>query len=286
LTGQPPHSVGAPDRLRVLALQAELKRYAPLPNMHYLRDAVERAAQAEPIDLVVLPECFNGTTLDDYEPQAARDARGFVPVLARSASAYVVGGSIEYRDADGRGFNACLIADRNGELIGEYHKQRPFALEQDRITPGKELFDFSLDGVRVGVLICADLWDAQLARELAGRVDLLAVPAHTGVPSVKNIEYARLLWHNLALTRAMENGVAVVVSDWCEGRFGSHYTAGGASIVDPGCRPDAKALQKCFPRGEPGTLAATIDLQRLRAYREYRRAVGLLPERPDAPAKP
>lgn len=251
--------------------------------MHYLRQTVQHAARQNPIDLVVLPECFNGITLDDYEPQAARDARDFVPILARSAQSYVVGGSIEYRTDRGQGVNACLIADRQGRLIGEYHKQRPFGLEQDRVQRGTESFDFSLDGIRVGVMICADLWDSQLARQLASRVELLAVPAHTGVPSAKNIEYARLLWHNLALTRGMENGVAVVVSDWCEGRFGGHYVAGAASIVDPGRRPDAKTLQKRFAGGEAGILTATIDLQRLREYRRYRQAMGLLPIPPDGP---
>jgi predicted amidohydrolase len=143
--------------------------------------------------------------------------------------------------------------------------------------------------VRVGVLICGDLWEPALARELVDQVDLLCVPAKTTVPTDRYTEYARRLWWNLALTRAMENALPIVVSDWAEARHEAaaladgtkvrsvHHTSGGASINDPGRRPRFNEIQQVLPRGEPGLLAATIDLDAVARFRDYRRSMGLLP---------
>jgi hypothetical protein len=36
-------------------------------------------------------------------------------------------------------------------------------------------------------------------------------------------------------------------------------------------------MQRTLHKGAPGVLRTDIDLERLKAYREYRRSVGLLP---------
>jgi predicted amidohydrolase len=106
------------------------------------------------------------------------------------------------------------------------------------------------------------------------------------------VPYARKLWWNLALTRAMENGLPVVVSDWAAGRHEAvstveqqkvravHYTSGAACIVDPGKRPDIDATQSTITAGHKGILEATIDLEAVAAYRRHRQQVGLLPPEP------
>jgi len=128
-----------------------------------------------------------------------------------------------------------------------------------------------------------------MARELLDRVDILCVPARTTVPSERYTQYARTLWWSLALTRAMENAVPVVVSDWAEGRHDSkrlvegtlvhdvHYTSGGGTICDPAGRPDIARIQRTLARGAPGLLTASIDLDAVADFRKYRRSVGLLP---------
>jgi predicted amidohydrolase len=156
--------------------------------------------------------------------------------------------------------------------------------------PGTGAGLFEVAGIRVGVLICGDLWEPAFARALVDCADLLCVPAKTSVPSEGHVDYARPLWWNLALTRAMENGLPIVVSDWAEARHEAatladgtkvrnvHFTCGGSSIVDPGQRPNFDALQATLPPGQPGVLSATIDLDAAAAFREYRRSVGLLPK--------
>jgi predicted amidohydrolase len=273
--------------VNVLTVQPDLRWLQPMPNLHLLRQLVDRHVQSSPVDLVVLPEVFNGVPCD-YDPDAGPMARQFLQTLARACGVAVIGGSIDYRHDDGQRRNTTFVVDAQGHEVGAYHKRVLFASEQSERTAGAGPGVFEVAGARVGVLICADLWDAGQARELVDRADLLCVPAKTSVPADSHLEYARHLWWNLALTRAMETGLPIVVSDWAESRHEAsiltdgkkvrtvHYTSGGASIVDPGQRPDLARIQRTLPAGRPGVLTGAIDLDAAAAFREYRRSVGLL----------
>lgn len=259
-----------------------------MPNLHLLRQTVEKQLASAPADLLVLPEVFNGVHCD-MDPSAGPVARQFLYTLAKACHLAIVGGSIDFQHPDGKRRNTCFVIDRDGREVGSYHKRVLFAAEQTDRQAGDEPGVFELGGIRVGVLICGDMWDPALARELLDHTDLLCIPAKTTVPTLGHADYARRLWWNLALTRAMENGLPIVVSDWAEGRHESvaladgtriksiHYTSGGASITDPGKRPDFNNLQQVLPAGRPGLLATQIDLDAARQYRDYRRSVGLLP---------
>lgn len=258
-----------------------------MPNLHLIRQLCERTLSAAPADLLVLPEVFNAVP-SDYDPYAAGQARTFLATLAKACGVAVVGGSIDRLCEDGSRRNTCFVVDAEGREVGAYDKRVLFADEQGTRTPGAGPGVFAVAGVRVGVLICADLWEPAYMRELSGRVDLVCVPAKTTVESDGYTDYARRLWWNLALTRAMENGLPVVVSDWSDMRHEAsaavdgtrirsvHYTSGGASIVDPGRRPNLTEVQVTLPEGRDGMLNATIDLEAVEKYREHRRSVGLL----------
>ncbi len=253
--------------------------------MHLLRQMLEKHLATSPADLVVLPEVFNGICDDD--PLAGGIARKFLSTLARALNAAVIGG-IDMQGEDLARRNNAYLVSASGEEVGVYCKRVMFGREIGSRRPGSSACVAEVAGVRVGVLICGDVWRAELVAELRDQVDLVCVCTKTTVPDAAHLEYARRLWWNLALTRAMENGLPIVVSDWAEGRHEStaladgqrvrsvHYTSGGASITDPGRRPDFDALQKTLPRGEPGILAATIDLDAVTRFRDYRRSIGLL----------
>jgi len=204
------------------------------------------------------------------------DAREFVADLARVAEAHVVGGSVVRRDDGGRVTNTSFVADRTGRIVGEYAKRMLFATEADRRTPGRTPGVFDLGDLRVGVLICSDLWHPELARELAGRVDVLCVPAKTTVASSEFVVYARTLWWSMAVTRSVENVLPLVVADWCERDHQTVHTSGGSSVNDPSGRPDVARLQRRIESGSPGHLVGRIDLDAVAQIRQYREAVGLL----------
>jgi predicted amidohydrolase len=276
--------------IRVCTLQPALRWLAPMPNLHLIRLTVERALAASPADLLVLPETFNGMP-SEYDADAGGQARTFLSTLAKACQVAVVGGSIDLPREDGSRRNSCFVVDAEGREVGAYDKRVLFANEQGTRTAGTGPGVFELAGIRVGVLICADLWEPVYLHELTGQVDLVCVPAKTTVESSSYTEYARRLWWNLAMTRAMETGLPLVVSDWCELRHEAtaatggtrvrsvHYTSGGSSIVDPGKRPMIDEIQVVLPRGQEGLLSAVIDLEATQRYREHRRTVGLLRDR-------
>lgn len=257
-----------------------------MPNLHQIRQQVDALIANAPLDIVVLPEIFDGQP----SPTDGLSARQFLQTLAKTCNTHVIGGSCLIVDEDGSRRNSTYVVHKSGEIVGRYDKRILFSVESDTRQAGDSVGIFQLDDFRVGVLICADLWHPELARELCGKIDLLAVPVKSSVPTEKNIEYARGLWNSLALTRAMENGFAVVVADWPETEHKvetqsgpsrtrqTHFTSGASCIVDPSHRPDLTRIQRILKQGQPGFLRADINLSKLAAFRDYRTSVGLLPK--------
>ena len=87
------------------------------------------------------------------------------------------------------------------------------------------------------------------------------MPAKTAVPSDNHVEYARTLWHNLALIRAMENGLPVVVSDWAGGRHTpTDVDRSVGSVHAPGTDYDRGVLHKRHrDPTTPPTAAAPVN---------------------------
>ncbi len=278
------------DLFRVAALQPALRWRQFIPNMHHLRQRVDALMATNAVDLLVLPESFTAVPAEDGDvSQMVEQARQFLSTLARACRVAVVGGSISRRDESGAIYNTWYVVNRVGEHVGSYDKRQLFNHELATRTPGGTPGVFDVDGIRVGVLICGDLWFPDLARELVDRVDVLCVPAATVVPSERNRDYARASWHRLAFTRAQETGCVVVVSDWADGRHEElrqvggqedrhvRWTSGAACITNPAHRPDLERMQKVTRRGEEAHLVAAVDLEKLAAFRSYRQRVGLIP---------
>ncbi len=205
-----------PQRLHIAALQPPLRWRQPMPNMITLRKMAEELPSG--VDVVVLPEMWTGLIDDPNVTEQADQAAQFLQTLARGCSVIVVGGSFQRLASSGRLQNVCLVVDRRGEIAGEYVKRALFSHERDTHEAGSENGVFEVEGFRIGVQICADLWWPERTRELIDLVDVLCVPAKTAVPSDNHVVYARALWHALELTRATESGLPIIVSDWAGGR--------------------------------------------------------------------
>jgi predicted amidohydrolase len=185
-----------------------------MSNMVLLRKLVDGLPGDTTV--VVLPESWVG--LPPGDPGFDHEqAVTFLKTLARSASVHVVGGALPMPGDGGRFHNRVHVVDPGGDLVGEYDKRILFGREQDTHVAGRNAGVFEIAGLRIGVLVCADMWRSELVGELA-HTDAVFVCARTGVPSDAQVQYARTLWASLALTRAMEHGVPVAVSDWPNGR--------------------------------------------------------------------
>ncbi len=127
-------------------------------------------------------------------------------------------------------YNAAGVL-RDGELIAEYHKQAlpNYSVfdEKRYFTPGLEACVFVLDGHRIGMTICEDVWEpepARLARDAGAELllNLNASPFHKG----KAPEREELL-----AARARDNELPIVYLNLVGGQDELVFD-GGSFVVD------------------------------------------------------
>jgi predicted amidohydrolase len=105
-------------------------------------------------------------------------ARHLLPLASQSVT--IVVGFTE-RDTLGQYYNAAAVY-ADGALVGINRKHHP-AIRRSRYTPGTGAPVFKVCGKVIGVLICRDSTDAQLARTLVDRgARVLCVPTNNAMP--------------------------------------------------------------------------------------------------------
>lgn len=116
---------------------------------------------------------------------------------------YVAGGLYLRDRKRGRVFNACLLFDRDGQLVGRYDKNHLYTPElwsPASPSPGRAIPVFKTDFGTVGILICYDSWFPDVAELLALKgAEIILFP---------NAGYFR----GLMPARAADNCVRFVVS--------------------------------------------------------------------------
>ncbi len=110
-------------------------------------------------DFICLPEYFfvRPTDVNYADGDAFLDQRLLMLAqLSRELSCVVIGGTIPH-PVDGGYANIAPMFNR-GIQVGSYQKVNPYGREEKRgIIPGTEFKVFDIDGIRVGLLICADV---------------------------------------------------------------------------------------------------------------------------------
>lgn len=268
--------------LTVCTIQPAIVWQEPARTFAGIAGLLAQAAATAALDVAVLPEHFDGAIAADGDEGPWCAAQSFAAELARRHRVNLVAGSVERWDtATEARVNTTVVYDRGGCELGRYDKRRLFGFERRRnVQPGNGALALEVEGTRLGVLICSDLWHPELARQLAEQVDVLCVPAQTTIRPESEPAYARMLWHTLAMTRAQENVLVVVVSDQAATAQAPFRCGGVSSITDPSAEPVLSDIQQVLAGGEEGFLLARLDLQRLARFRSYRRLNGLLPEAP------
>lgn len=267
------------DTITVCTVQPAVVWQQPQETFHRIAGLVAAAASQAKLDIVVLPEHFNAIEEAEGQHSQWQAAQAFAADLARRHAVNLVAGSVERWDPSASArVNTAVVYDRAGVELGCYDKRRLFGFERRRnVRPGERASAVTVENIPCGVLICADLWFPEQTREMAASIDLLFVPAQTTIRAESQPSYARMLWQTLAMTRAQENVLAVVVSDQAAPSRAPFRCGGVASITDPSAEPDPAAIQRTIQDGDEGYLIADIDLPRLRRFRAYRRDNGLLP---------
>jgi len=166
---------------------------------------LDKVADQHP-DLVLFSENFvdRGVRLP-FDQKAQPIPGPLTDMLSKKAKAihsYVV--TTLHEVDQGVVYNTAVLIDREGKLVGKYHKvQIAMAESEGGITPGSEFPVFETDFGKVGILTCWDNWFSDPARilRLKGAEILLFPLAGDGTPNHYEVTVR---------ARAMDNGLYVV----------------------------------------------------------------------------
>jgi len=216
----------------------------------YIRQAAEAGA-----NLVCFPEGFPGPYFDN------KDWSPFESIAAKAIQhrIYVVYGQTEpVNDNSGTWHIVQKIVNPNGKLVDTYHRIQPTPERVNQvltgnkvISPGNQLVNFTVEGVKIGIVICSEIFCPELVRlnALEG-VEILFAP--TGALLYE----LRETWRNVIWTRAIENLFYVAT---CQQIFGMED---GLGII---AGPEKIIVE----RKEPGLVIGDCDIDRIHWLRDH-----------------
>lgn len=169
--------------------------------------------------------------------------------------------------------NAILLHDNSS--IHYFPKSHLTAEETRRhqLVGGTGSHQTKIGGIKIGILICADLWDAGLVKNLIikNKIQILAVPAFTVVP-IGFAQYARYQWFSLCLTRSREFVLPIVVADHSYSTPNNKFSVGGiTNIIDPSIKhKNIKTMEDFFTLPLGTSVSSIVNLEKVAKYRIYR----------------
>ena len=245
--------------MKLSLLQMDVQLGRPEENRRKAASLVAQAA-GQGADVAVLPETWNlgffpKENLAGLAEPDGGESRALLSSLAAQHHINLVGGSLVTRRGD-RVYNTAYVFDREGRQVARYDKIHGFSPsgEHAYFQHGDRLCTFSLDGVKMGIIICYDLRFCELARSLALQgIQLLFVPAQWPHPRLGH-------WQILNQARAIENQMYVACVNGC-GRAGELSFCGHSMLVDPLGRVAVQAGE------EEAVLTGTADFSQLEDIR-------------------
>ncbi|WP_306250133.1 NAD+ synthase [Parvularcula sp. IMCC14364] len=223
------------DRLRISIAQIAPTVGDIDGNVEKILAARDQAA-AQQADLVVLPELIvSGYPPEDLvlKPAYQRACRAAVEDLAvrtaDSGPAMIIGAPWATTDqGGGQPFNAAILC-AEGKISAVVYKTRlpNYGVfdEPRRYRAGKGLAPVSFKGVKIGLMVCEDLWYPDAAAELAAQGAEMLVAPH-GSPFRMTAHAER---HAVAEARAAETGLPVIFVNQLGGQ--DELVFDGASFV-------------------------------------------------------
>ena len=241
-------------RIWVTLVQPDLIWENPMSNLQTISGMLDE--NPHPSDLIILPETFStGFTMraGQFAEERNGPAASWMQGQAKKRKAYVTG-SLIVRDQD-RIYNRLYWVSPEG-IEGQYDKRHLFRMgrENEFFTPGVSRVVFRLGEFRFLPQICYDIRFPVFARN-RNDYDILFYVANWPV-------HRHRAWEILLRARAVENqayvlGVTRVGKD---GEGVDHL--GGTCAIDPRGRVKGTLDER------PGILNVSIDLERIREYRE------------------
>jgi predicted amidohydrolase len=250
----------APRRVRVGTMRFR-PPYPADPEAHVTGygEQIDRLGAMHP-DLVLLPEFSNTASLPARSGLALWETAEPIPgpfcamlaEKARSYQCYVCAGLLEREEAFV--FNAAVLYDRHGRLIGKQRKVHPYWPEEPMGTSPGDSFDvFRTDFGTVGVMICYDSWWPESARLLALKGAELILFPNAGYE--EKILPARAIDNNVYLVAATLFSPAAILNPRGEALATSAVDNVLLAEIDlddrPKCHPNAGGNLNPGPGGAP-----------------------------------
>jgi omega-amidase len=246
-------------RLRVSLIHMKV-RSALKANLEAASTAVYKAAEKNPA-FIALPEYFsvpnNMEHFDSAEEISKETCKETLRFLANTSkelpNIYLLGGTV-LEEENGAFYNTSTLW-RNGTLIGKYHKRNPINAEvKAGVSRGDKPAVFATDYCKVGMLVCADMFDPATVKavvDLGAELVFLPVAAMGTHPHVKG--------HPLTEKLATDNGVYVVKV----GNVSSNARGGRSAFITPW-----GIEQEATDAVEDSVMTIDFDMQKLREYRK------------------
>ena len=206
-----------PSSFLLTVFQPQLTTLSPSSStlLSSLRDAAA-AASAAHSNLLVVPELF----LTGYNLDAALSPEPLGGPRYSEASAIAAEHNVSIvftfaeRGADGKTYDSAVLFGRDGALKLHYQKVNLAAGEDLFLSPGGAIGPtVEVDGIRVGIIICFDIFLPEPARILAlDSADLIIVPTANGYPPNIYNQLSDLI----VPARALENAAYVAYVNWVQ----------------------------------------------------------------------
>ncbi len=225
-------------------------------------DYIDQAAE-KGVRLLAFPEGFPGP----YYGKADWSAFDAISARAKQRKINVIYGEVvrDKNEPNHEAYNLVAhVVSADGKLIGSYARMQPapdevnFPLMNGKyISPGNEYFLHEVEDVRLGLLICSEIFVPELARVLAlNGAELIF--AHVG----GMLYELRDTWRCITWARAIEN---LCYTATCYSLFGMED--GLALIAGP-----EKILGEL---DDEGMLVADLDIERIRWLRDQDESLAL-----------
>jgi len=222
--------------------------------------AIRKAASQKPV-FIAIPEYFSVphnmeqfTSAEKISKETYNETIHFLEEISKEfPNIYILGGTV--LEEDHRVFYNTSTLWRNGSLIGKYRKRNPISAElKAGVSRGDKPAAFTTDHCKVGMLVCADMFDPNTIKavvDLGAELVFLPVAAMGTHPHVKG--------HPLSEKLATENGVYLVKV----GNVSSSARGGRSAFITPwGIEQEASDTV------EDAVMTIDFDMQKLREYRK------------------
>lgn len=217
-------------------------------------------------DFVVLPEySLIDATITDFHRAALQyqENLDYLVRLSDELCICLVAGTVVEPEGE-RLFNTSFVIN-NGEILGRYRKRRPVPGELKKgINPGSEKLVLDVDGTRIAVLICGDVFFPELYEDLLSEeVDLIFVPTTSPFRPEDSVSQKHYRDQKYFVEGAL-SASGYVIKTCAVGEIFGHALQGRSLIAAPwGVLAQVNPLEESKER----MLIYTLDVEEIREFR-------------------